>query len=103
MNKIQPIRGTKDILEDEYIVRLSIISSFRLVTNQFGFREIETPIIENSDVFKKTLGLSSDIIKKETYTFKDRSDNEITLRPEGTASIVRFFIYNKLNVNNTLK
>ena len=53
---------------------------------------VETPILEDSEVFKKTLGTTSDIIKKETYTFKDRSNNEITLRPEGTASIVRFFI-----------
>ena len=56
---------------------------------------IQTPIIEDSEVFKKTLGMTSDIIKKETYTFKDRSENEITLRPEGTAPVVRFFINNK--------
>ena len=97
MKKLQTVRGTKDILEDEYIVRLSTIATFRTLTNLYGFREIETPILENSEVFKKTLGLNSDIIKKETYTFKDRSDNEITLRPEGTASVVRFFINNKLN------
>ena len=97
MKKIQPVRGTKDVLEDEYLLRLQTIAQFRSLTNQYGFREIETPIIEDSEVFKKSLGLSSDIIKKETYTFKDRSNNEITLRPEGTASIIRCFINSKLH------
>ena len=97
MKKIQPIRGTRDIMENEFLVYLNILNVFRNLTSNYGFREISTPIIEDSEVFKKTLGLTSDIIKKETYTFKDRSDNEITLRPEGTASIVRCFINNKLH------
>ena len=84
-------------MENEFLVYLNILNVFRNLTSNYGFREISTPIIEDSEVFKKTLGLTSDIIKKETYTFKDRSDNEITLRPEGTASIVRCFINNKLH------
>ena len=97
MKKIQNVRGTKDLLEEEFSHYQEIIDSFRKITFKFGFKEISTPILEDSEVFKKTLGLTSDIIKKETYTFNDRSNNQITLRPEGTAAIVRCFISNKLN------
>ena len=97
MKKLQPVRGTKDILEEEYRQIEHIASYWHYLTSIYGFNMIQTPIIEDSEVFKKTLGMTSDIIKKETYTFKDRSDNEITLRPEGTAPVVRFFINNKLH------
>ena len=74
------------------------LSAALCTTESLGLKEeISTPILEDSEVFKKTLGLTSDIIKKETYTFNDRSNNQITLRPEGTAAIVRCFINNKLN------
>ena len=99
MKKLQPVRGTKDILEEEYRQIADIANHWHFTTEGFGFKMIQTPIIEDSEVFKKTLGLTSDIIKKETYTFKDRSNNEITLRPEGTAPVVRFFINNKSAIN----
>ena len=97
MKKLQPVRGTKDILEEEYRQIVLIVTYWHYLTSAYGFKMIQTPIIEDSEVFKKTLGMTSDIIKKETYTFKDRSNNEITLRPEGTAPVVRFFINNKLH------
>lgn len=97
MKKIQNVRGTRDLLEEEFSVYQEIINNFREISSKFGFKEIETPILESSEVFRKSLGLTSDIIKKETYTFNDRSNNQITLRPEGTASIVRCFINSKLN------
>ena len=97
MKKIQNVRGTRDLLEEEFSLYQEIINNFREISSQFGFKEIETPILESSEVFSKSLGLTSDIIKKETYTFNDRSNNQITLRPEGTASIVRCFINSKLN------
>ena len=97
MKKLQPVRGTKDILEEEYRQIVLIVTYWHYLTSVYGFKMIQTPIIEDSEVFKKTLGMTSDIIKKETYTFKDRSNNEITLRPEGTAPVVRFFINNKLH------
>jgi len=96
MKKLQPVRGTKDILEEEYRQIVLIVTYWHYLTSAYGFKMIQTPIIEDSEVFKKTLGATSDIIKKETYTFNDRSNNEITLRPEGTAPIVRLFINNKL-------
>ena len=97
MKKLQPVRGTKDILEEEYRQIVLIVTYWHYLVSAYGFKMIQTPIIEDSEVFKKTLGMTSDIIKKETYTFKDRSNNEITLRPEGTAPFVRLFINNKLH------
>ena len=96
MKKLQPVRGTKDILEEDILELSAIGLVWTSLARLYGFNSVETPILEDSDVFKKTLGMTSDIIKKETYTFKDRSNNEITLRPEGTAPIVRLFINNKL-------
>ena len=96
MKKLQPVRGTRDILEEYYLELGSISFIWANITKLYGFNPVDTPILEDSEVFKKTLGATSDIIKKETYTFNDRSNNEITLRPEGTAPIVRLFINNKL-------
>ena len=96
MKKLQPVRGTRDILEEYYSELGSISLIWANITQLYGFNPVDTPILEDSEVFKKTLGATSDIIKKETYTFNDRSNNEITLRPEGTAPIVRLFINNKL-------
>ena len=96
MKKLQPVRGTRDILEEYYLELGSISFIWANITALYGFNAVDTPILEDSEVFKKTLGATSDIIKKETYTFNDRSNNEITLRPEGTAPIVRLFINNKL-------
>ena len=92
MKKLQPVRGTKDIPEKEFLELSSISLIWNKISLLNGFNMVETPILEDSEVFKKTLGTTSDIIKKETYTFKDRSNNEITLRPEGTAPVVRFLL-----------
>ena len=94
MKKLQPVRGTRDILEEDSLELTSIILLWSNIAKLYGFNSVETPILEDSEVFKKTLGRTSDIIKKETYTFKDRSNNEITLRPEGTAPILRLCINN---------
>ena len=96
MKKLQPVRGTRDVLEEEFKDFQAHLMIWNALTMHYGFNMVDTPILEDSEVFKKTLGVTSDIIKKETYTFKDRSNNEITLRPEGTAPIIRFFINNKL-------
>ena len=96
MKKLTNVRGTNDLFE-ELIVHKYYSLIFDYLTYTHGFVEIETPILEYSDVFKKTLGSTSDIIKKETYTFKDRSNNELTLRPEGTAPVIRSFIEKRLN------
>lgn len=92
MSKLQPVRGTRDILPDENRRFRQVIETFRGVAENFGFAEIATPIFEFTEVFARTLGETSDIVSKEMYTFEDRSGESLTLRPEYTAGIARAFI-----------
>lgn len=92
MSKYQSVRGTRDLLPN-------LKKSFRFIDQtayttalKYGFGEIETPIFEFSEVFHRSLGETSDAVSKETYTFTDRGGDSITLRPEGTAGVVRSFV-----------
>jgi histidyl-tRNA synthetase len=93
-NKLQPVRGTKDLFGSEIAKYNHIISTALNLAKNFGFEELQTPIFEFSEIFEKNLGDDSDIVTKEVYKFLDRSNNSITLRPEFTASIVRALISN---------
>jgi histidyl-tRNA synthetase len=104
MNKaLQRVRGTQDILPDLELRFNWIREQARDLGQIYGFSGIETPIFEMSEVFHRTLGESSDMIHKETYTFLDRGGDSITLRPEGTAGIARAFIQVGLAQNLPLK
>ncbi|MBE8162455.1 MAG: histidine--tRNA ligase [Bdellovibrionaceae bacterium] len=89
MEKIQAVRGTKDLFPLEQSVHRYIIETALHTAKLYNFKEVSTPIMEFSQVFKRTLGDFSDIVNKEMYTFLDRKNKELTLRPEGTAGIVR--------------
>lgn len=89
MEKIQAVRGTKDLLPLEQSLHRYIIDSALKTAQLYNFKEVSTPIMEFSQVFKRGLGDFSDIVNKEMYTFLDRNNKELTLRPEGTAGIVR--------------
>ena len=92
MSKYQSVRGTRDLLpETKQLFRQIDEIAFKTSKN-YGYREIETPIFEFSDVFHRSLGETSDAVSKETYTFTDRGGDSITLRPEGTAGVVRAFV-----------
>lgn len=102
-NKYQSVRGTRDLLPETK-------SSFRQIETichnsalNYGYKEIETPIFEFSDVFHRSLGETSDAVSKETYTFTDRGGDSITLRPEGTAGVVRCFVSEGLAQHIPLK
>ena len=97
--KINPIRGTHDLFGEEIKKFNKIISEVKFVANQFNFNELVTPIFETSELFKKPLGELSDVVLKEMYTFKDRNEEEITLRPEYTTPMIRAAISNGL-LNN---
>ena len=97
--KINPIRGTHDLFGDEIKKFNKIISEVKFVANQFNFNELITPIFESSELFKKPLGELSDVVLKEMYTFKDRNEEDITLRPEYTTPMIRAAISNGL-LNN---
>ena len=100
---IQKPKGTYDgygefITKYEYIKRI-----FTDLCNEYNINYIDTPIFESSELFHRGVGETTDIVSKETYDFKDRGDRDMTLRPEGTAGIVRSVIENKLYVNLPLK
>ena len=95
-NKLQAVRGTHDHLHDLMYNYNYIINKVSTISSNYGFKQMATPIFEFSKVFKKTLGENSDIVTKEMYTFLDKGEEEITLRPEGTAGIVRAIISNGL-------
>ncbi len=100
---MQRVRGTQDWLEQESGYFRKMERVFFEKARRFGFGEIRTPMFEHSDVFHRTLGETSDVVSKETYTFKDRSDESLTLRPEGTAGIARAFISEGLSQKIPLK
>ena len=103
MNKVKSIRGMHDLIGEDFLIRKTIIELFEAVSNNFNFKPIETPIMEFNEIFSRTLGLSSDVVMKEMYTFIDRSNDKLTLRPEGTAGIARAIISNGLTQNIPLK
>ena len=91
MNKINSIRGMHDILAKQMSMYLHIINTARQVAKSYGFDQIQTPILEATEVFKRPLGPLSDVVNKEMYTFETRGNESVTLRPEGTANIMRCF------------
>ncbi|MCZ6604317.1 MAG: histidine--tRNA ligase [Alphaproteobacteria bacterium] len=92
MSKLQPVRGTKDILPAEMNTHSYIETVGEDFAGRFGYARVATPIFEFTKVFARTLGDTSDIVTKEMYTFEDKGGDSLTLRPEGTAGIARAFI-----------
>lgn len=101
--KLQPARGTKDILTDEFPLHRFVTETARKTAALYGFHEMATPIFEFTDVFKRTLGDTSDVVTKEMYTFESKGGDMLTLRPEFTAGIVRAIISNGLTQSLPLK
>ncbi|AOT72830.1 histidine--tRNA ligase [Geosporobacter ferrireducens] len=93
---IQAPRGTRDVLPSETYKWNYVESLFREICEKFGYKEIRTPIFEHTELFHRGVGETTDIVQKEMYSFKDNGGREITLKPEGTAPVVRSFIENKL-------
>jgi histidyl-tRNA synthetase len=100
---LQRVRGTQDLLPEISRKFRHIESLAWNEARQYGYGEIDTPIFEMSEVFHRTLGETSDMVHKETYTFQDRGGDSVTLRPEGTAGIARAFISEGLAQNLPLK
>ncbi len=93
---IRSLRGMNDTLEPEDSARFSyFIETATRIAKNYGFRFIETPQLEETALFKRSVGESSDIVGKEMYQFIDKGDNDVCLRPEGTAGVVRAFVQNK--------
>ena len=103
MARLQPVRGTHDILGEKAIRFRTIFELFKNVAERYSHQEIDTPIFEFTETFKRTLGDTSDVVTKEMYTFEDRGGEQITLRPEYTAGIARAFISNGLQQSTPCK
>lgn len=99
---MQPLRGTKDILPNEIILWQHLYTTASQIFTLSNYHEIRTPILESTALFKRSIGNGTDIVNKEMYSFTDQGLREITLRPEGTASIARSFISNKLYQTNKI-
>jgi len=89
-------RGTKDVLPSEAYKWHYVEGVVKEVAKRFGFEEIRTPAFEHTELFERGVGDTTDVVEKEMYTFTDRGDRSITLKPEGTAPVARSFIENKL-------
>lgn len=99
---IQAIRGVKDILPADMPAWHFIEDTARRLFGDFGYSEIRIPIFEYTELFARSIGTSTDIVEKEMYTFEDRDGRKITLRPEGTAGVVRAFIEHNMHTEGRL-
>ena len=101
MAKIEAVRGMKDVVPAEMPYWQFLEEKCRQVVHQYGYQEIRFPIVEKTQLFKRSVGEVTDIVEKEMYTFDDRNGDSLTLRPEGTAGCVRAsveqgLLYNQL-------
>ena len=103
MSKIQNVRGTYDLYGEAKRKAKKVIAVGSGTVEKYGFEEIETPIFEFTEVFSRNLGDTSDIVTKEMYCFQDRGGESLTLRPEGTAGVVRSFISEGMQQNLPVK
>jgi histidyl-tRNA synthetase len=94
VSKLQPVRGTHDLLPDDYRRFAHVVGIARDVARLYGYREMATPIFEFTELFARGIGEATDVVAKEMYTFSDRGGESLTLRPEYTAGICRAFISN---------
>jgi histidyl-tRNA synthetase len=102
--KIRAVRGTRDILPDEIPTWQTLEGAAQGLLARYGYREIRTPIFEETELFARGIGAETDIVSKEMYTFDDRDGASLTLRPEATAGIVRAVIeHNLMNTDPALK
>ena len=94
---INPLRGMKDLTFEESERFIYIVESATTIAKRYGYGYIETPILEETALFKRSVGDSSDIVSKEMYQFEDKGGNDVCMRPEGTAGVVRAFVHAKLD------
>ena len=100
---IKALKGFKDITPDEVGLWQFIEQTGRDIFHRYGFEEIKVPILEKTELFVRTIGESTDIVEKEMYTFTDRNGSSITMRPEGTAPVIRSYIENGLYVRGSVQ
>ena len=105
LDKIQSLTGMQDQYDDGDMANASsklfeVEKTIKNIFINYKFQEIRTPVLEDANLFKRSVGDSSDIVNKEIYSFNDRNDKTIAMRPEGTASVIRSIIEKKLDQAN---
>ncbi len=100
MEIIKAVRGFKDILPGETERWQFVEDTARKVFSDFGFREIKIPVLEKTELFRRSIGETTDIVEKEMYTFEDRGGESLTLRPEATASVMRAYLEHSLHASD---
>ena len=99
---VQNVKGTHDILGEEANLYASVENLLKQIAELFGYGEVRPPVIEHSELFIRGVGQSSDVVRKEMYTFLDKGERSLSLRPEFTAGIIRLIVQNKLLAVNEL-
>ena len=102
MEIIKAVRGFKDILPGETERWQFVEDTARKVFSDFGFREIKVPVLEKTELFRRSIGETTDIVEKEMYTFEDRGGESLTLRPEATASVMRAYLEHSLHASDVV-
>jgi histidyl-tRNA synthetase len=100
MTALQPVRGTRDLIGEEFRRHHAVAEAARRVSALYGFEEWATPVFEDTRVFARGLGDTSDVVMKEMYSFTDRGGDSVTLRPEMTAGVCRALVSNGLTQSN---
>ena len=100
---IKALKGFKDILPEEAALWQRVEATARELFHRFGFAEIKVPLLEKTELFARSIGEATDIVEKEMYTFPDRNGESVTMRPEGTASVLRAFIEHGLHVRQPVQ
>ena len=103
MSKLQPIRGTHDLLPDAMRRHRHVVDTACAVAGRYGYDEMATPVFEATEVFARTLGETSDVVTKEMYSFETKGGDSVTLRPENTAGVARAMISNGLQQSLPLR
>jgi histidyl-tRNA synthetase len=103
MPSLQPVRGTQDLLPAQMRRHRVVSETARRIAERYGFEEMATPIFEFTEVFERPIGETTDIVSKEMYSFTDRGGENVTLRPENTAGVVRAVLSNGLTQSTPLK
>src|SRR5947209_16932287 len=92
MTPVQPVRGTQSLLGEDADRLARVVEAFNFVRRLYGFKRVEVPTIEHTQVFARSIGETTDVVSKEMYSFDDRGGESITLRPEFTAGICRAYL-----------
>ena len=102
MHKIQKIKGFTDLFSPESTVYTYMENLARTVFGTYGCQEVRTPILEKTELFARSIGEETDVVQKEMYTFCDRKNRSLTMRPEATAGVLRAFIESGLYTRDTV-